>query len=371
MTTVDYQNKVRIDEDKLVVEDFQTKDIDIVSYFANLSESENLSEKFVSALKVGVVAAKTISTAGNVNYVERAFASLDTNFKQRIEQVFGENGQFSNLLNGQFGQDGKIIKELFDPHREGSPLFALKRELEQSLLDIKEKIGINAAVKEVEQKSTQKGFVFEDYCEQKLSWISKIHSDQLERTGNTVGKTPPSKNGDFVLTLDNIGKKIVFEMKDIGSISLKDIHKELDEAMQNRESDYGVFVAKNKDSLPESVGWFNEYPGNHLVCALENNGDSMIDGEVLHIAYKWARARLRIENSKETKLDPSFIVKKLADVQNSIGDLRKVKTQCTNIDNATEKIREISTAAQSKIKADLEEILQSLNTQSQTSPTKD
>lgn len=366
MTSVEYQNKVQVDEEKLVVKDFQTTDNDIVSYFSNLSESDNLDEKFLSALKVGVVAAKTISTAGNVSYVEKAFTNLDTNFKQRIDQVFGENGQFSNLLNGHFGQDGKIVKELFDPHREGSPLFAMKRELEQSLSDIKEKLAGNVAVKEALDKTTQKGFVFEDYCEQKLNWIASIHSDKLDRTGETVGKLPPSKKGDFVLTLGDVNKKIVFEMKDKDKVSLKDIHNELNEAMENREAHYGVFVAKNRDSLPESVGWFNEYDGNHLVCALENNGDSMIDGEVIHIAYKWARARLRIETSKETKFDASFIMKKVSDIQNNLSELRKVKLQCTSIEKSAGTIKDLTKSTEAQIKADLDELLGSLEIEEET-----
>ena len=361
MTTIEYENNVTVNENKLEIRNFQTSDSDIVSYFANLSESENLDEKFLNALKVGVVAAKTISTAGNVSYVEKAFAGLDTNFKQTIDKAFGENGQFYNLLNGHFGEDGKIIKELFDPHREGSPLFSMKRDLEFSLAEIKDKIAGNIAAKQIMDKSTQKGFVFEDYCEQKLEWISNIHSDKLERTGDMVGKIPSSKKGDFVLTLGDIGKKIVFEMKDKERVSLKDIQSELKEAIENRESHYGIFVAKNRDSLPESVGWFNEYDGNHLVCALEDNdGTSMIDGEVIHIAYKWARARLRIQNSVESKLDVSFVMKKASDIQSNLDDLRKIKRDCTSIETATGSIKEQAKNIKTQIESDLEEILQSI-----------
>lgn len=362
MATTEVQNKIQLEDNRLIVKEFETTDADIVSYFSNLEESSNINEKFENALKVGVVAVKTIGVAGNVNYVEKAFSNLDLNFKQRIDQVFGDNGQFSNLLKGQFGEDGKLVKELFDPNREGSPLYSLKRELVDNLSEIRNKILFNAGVEATVEKSPQKGFDFEDYCEQKLGWIASIHSDKLERTSDIIGKVSGSKKGDFVLTLGDIGKKIVFEMKDRDKISLKDIQKELDESMENREADYGVFVTKNRDSLPDSVGWFNEYDGNHLVCALENNdGDTMIDGEIIHIAYKWSRAKLRLETNKEKKLDASFILEKISDIQTNLGELRRVKTQCTNIEKSAGIIKEVSKTTETQIKKDLDEILESLN----------
>lgn len=362
MATTEVQNKIQLEDNRLIVKEFETTDADIVSYFSNLEESSNINEKFENALKVGVVAVKTIGVAGNVNYVEKAFSNLDLNFKQRIDQVFGDNGQFSNLLKGQFGEDGKLVKELFDPNREGSPLYSLKRELVDNLSEIRNKILFNAGVEATVEKSPQKGFDFEDYCEQKLGWIASIHSDKLERTSDIIGKVSGSKKGDFVLTLGDIGKKIVFEMKDRDKISLKDIQKELDESMENREADYGVFVTKNRDSLPDSVGWFNEYDGNHLVCALENNdGDTMIDGEIIHIAYKWSRAKLRLETNKEKKIDASFILEKISDIQTNLGELRRVKTQCTNIEKSAGIIKEVSKTTETQIKKDLDEILESLN----------
>ena len=362
MTTVEQENKIFVEGNQVIVEEFQTSDYDIVSYFENLEESDDLGQKLENALKIGIVAMKSIGVAGNVNYVEKAFDNLDEKMKQKLESAFGEDGQFSGVLKEHFGEDGTIIKELFDPNREGSPLYSLRSELEKNLLDIREKLGINVAVEEVVEKSTKKGFDFEDECEEKLEWIAKIHSDKLERTGKKTGKISKSLKGDFVLTLGDIGKKIVFEMKNKETITLPEIQKELKEAMENREADYGIYVVKKKKALPKSVGWFNEYDGNQLVCAIENDeGDSLIDGEIIHIAYKWARAKLRIESSKEKKLDPTFIIEKAGEIQKKIGDMKKIKTQCTNIEKSTKAIKETAKDTESEIKKELEEIIESLD----------
>ncbi len=364
MTTVEQDNKVIVEGNQVIVEDFSTQDYDIVSYFENLDESDDLSQRLENALKIGIVAMKSIGVAGNVNYVEKAFENLDSNFKQKLDLVFGDDGQFSVVLKEHFGEDGKIIKELFDPNREGSPLYALRLELDKNLLEIREKLGINAAVDEVVEKSTQKGFDFEEQCEKKLEWVAKIHSDKLERTGKEYGKLSKNKTGDFVLTLGDIGKKMVFEMKTKGRLGLSEIQKELKEAMENREAEYGIYVVKSKKSLPESIGWFNEYDGNQLVCAIENDeGDSLIDGEIIHIAYKWARARLRIESTKEKKLDPSFIIEKAGEIQKKIGDMKKIKTQCTNIEKSAGTIKDTAKNTETEIKKDLEEIIESLDSE--------
>ena len=356
------ENKIMLNEDNLHLKDFQIIDDGIVSYFQNLNESEDLEEKLLNLLRIGITVTKSISTAENVNYVEKAFDNLDSDFTHKLNEAFGEKGQFSEVIKDHFGEDGTLIKELFNPNREGSPLHILKKELDGNLFEIREKLGINEAIAESEKRGTKKGLDFEDECEKKLQWIARIHADKLEVTGTTKGKVVGSKKGDFVLTLGDSGKKIVFEMKNMSHIPQKYIHKELKEAIENREADYGIFVAKNKDSLPENVGWFNEYDGNHLVCAVENKeGESMIDGGIIHIAYKWARAKLRLESSKKKKVDAVRILEKTTEIQQKITDLRKIKLQCTNIDKSTEAIRNTAKDAEKEITKKLEEIVDSLS----------
>ena len=362
MATEEKESRISLDEDRILIDDLVIDDPEIITYFQNLSESENLEQRLEKLLKIGIAVSKSMNTAENINYVDKAFENLDSNFTHKLETAFGDKGQFSEILKNHFGEDGSIIKELFNPNKEGSPLHLLKQELSGNLFEIREKLGINEAVGKVKEKGTQKGFDFEDWCETKLEWIAQIHSDKIERTGKETGKIGKSLQGDFVITLGDINKKIVFEMKDKAKISLKDIQKELKGAIANREADYGIFVAKNKDTLPEAVGWFNEYDGNQLVCAVENNdGESIIDGEIIHIAYKWARAKLRLEGTDEKKLDPAFIIEKTGEIQTKIGDMRKIKTQCTSIEKSTKEIKETAKDTETNIKKDLEEIIESLS----------
>ena len=362
MATEEQESRIILDNDKIIINGLTIDEPEIVSYFQNLSESENLEQRLEKLLKIGIVVSKSINTAENVSYVEKAFENLNSNFTHKLETAFGNEGKFSETLKNHFGENGTVIKELFNPNKEGSPLQLLKQELIKSLYEIREKLGINAAVEEEKEKGTQKGFDFEDWCEPKLEWIAQIHSDKLERTGKMPGRLAPSLQGDFVITLGDINKKIVFEMKNKGNIGLKDIQKELKGAIENRGADYGIFVAKNKENLPKMVGWFNEYDGNHLVCAVENkDGESMIDGEIIHIAYKWARAKLRLEDSSGKKLDPTIIIEKTGEIQEKIKEMRNIKSQCTKIENSTKIIRETADETEISVKKDLEKIIESLS----------
>lgn len=360
--TSEQQNKITVHDNTLYLKDFEINDDVIVSYFENLAESEELEKKVIDLLKIGITVTQSISTAENVNYVDKAFENLGNDFTAKLNTAFGEKGLLSDVLKDNFGEDGKIIKDLFNPNREGSPLYLLKTELGRSFTEIKEKLDADNKNKLIRENSPAKGVDFENQCEEKLEWIAKIHSDKFERTGNEIGKITGSKKGDFVLTLGDIGKKIVFEMKNRKSgLSEKIIREELETAIENRGADYGIFVVKNKDSLPKSIGSFNEYDEKQLICAVENDGETMIDGEIIHIAYKWARARLRLEDSKEKKIDATLITAKTGEIRQKIEDMKEIRSQCTNIQNSTESIRKTATDTEKEIKKQLDEIIDSLS----------
>lgn len=362
MATEERGSKVTLEDNSIRINNMIITDSEMITFFQNLNESVNLEEKVKDLLKIGVSVSKSIGTAENISYVDKAFENLDSKFTSKLQEAFGDDGQFSDVLKDNFGEDGRVIKELFNPNKEGSPLYLLKKEITCDLEEIRDKIGVNKAVAEEYEKGTQKGLKFEELCEEKLEWIAQIHADKLEATGTTKGNLGASRKGDFVMTLGGINRKIVFEMKDRARISSKDIQKELKEAIENREADYGIFVVKNRNALPDEIGWFNEYDGNQLVCACENDdGEEIIDGEIIHIAYKWARAKLSLENSNETRLDPAFINEKVGEIKMQIGEMRSIKTQCTSIEKSTERIRKTSDNTENMIKGNIDEIVKSLS----------
>lgn len=263
------------DKELMIVNGLNITDQETIIFFKDLERESDLEEKFKKILKLGVVATKIVGTAEKLDYIEKEFNKLDSRFDNKLdmmlaelstkyEMMFGDDGKFSDLLKEHFGDNGKVVKDLFDPYREGTPLYYLIKEVRSEIDEMKKQLILREGEELVRQNTTLKGFDFQDYCEDILNNIVRVHGDCLENTSTKVGKLTRSKKGDFVITLgNNIGKKCVIELKDVDRrLTTDDIQVELEEAKKNREADYAILVTRHVESLPKSTGWFNEFNGH-------------------------------------------------------------------------------------------------------------
>lgn len=335
---------ILIKDGKLLVSDFGIDDEEIVGFFKDV-KPENIENRFVSSLKVGVVALKTIGTTERVDYIEKKFNNLNSKFaeilketsdelSQKFTDIFGENGKVDSLMAAHFGEkgtvsemiekyfgkDGLIVKELFDPMKEGTPINQLKNLITDELNRLGQTIGIEEALEEQKQKMTIKGAEFEDVLETLLADMVKTNmGDILTRTSDVVGAVTNSKKGDFVIDVDSKAEyRIVIEAKDWDNISLPKIHKEVDEALENRTAKFGIFVTKWIEALPNSVGCFNCYNNDRIVCGLGSKDDEIIHQEILHVAYCWARTQLLKKTTKAEKVDFDMIDSNLEEIKKTV-----------------------------------------------------
>ena len=361
-----------IEKGRLLINGFETSDEEVVTYFEEI-EPQARMQRLKNVKKTGVIALKTVGIAQKIDYIEKEFARMNTEFNKsventleqlddKIESIFGEDGEFAEVIKGHFGEDGKIIKELFDPSRQGTPLNTLRNEVRNEINSLKTDLKLDSQKESIEKKTPLKGYKFEDVCEVALSNIARHNGDKVERTSDIVGCLRPSKKGDFVIELKGTSRKIVYEVKDMDNrLTFPGIDKSIEEAIQNRNASYGVFLVKNVEALPQSVGWFNEYGDNKLVCALGSElMPNVIHEEVLHISYNWAKMRVFAEAMNEKKIDSAFIENRISEVRKKLHGLNKVKVDCTSIENSIKDIRNVVEETQSQIDNDLSEILKSL-----------
>jgi hypothetical protein len=277
MTTI-LKNEIYFDNQCMIISGLTVIDEDIISFFKDFKEPSELREKFEKVLKMGVVATKTVEIAEKMDYVEKEFNKLDTKFvgslnsmledlATKSEMMFGDNGKFSTLLEEHFGKDGEVVKNIFDPYKEGTPLYNLRKEFRTEIEGMKQQLGIIKGIEQLKQKTTVKGLDFEKYCEDILNDIVKINGDSLEKTSTKPGKLLRSKKGDFVVNFGNdVEKKLVIELKDVDKqLSVTEIQEELEEAKQNRNADFAIFVVKNVELVPKCTGYFQEYNGHNLL----------------------------------------------------------------------------------------------------------
>ena len=175
--TAGIEKKINVENETLRINEYETAEQDIVSFFENLQDQgKDLEEWLEDILKLGVIVSKSSQVGQQIDLVEKKVQSIQ------------------NKIDEQFGEQGQVIKDA----------------IQQLAVDM----NIAQAVKAEHEKGTGKGEEFEDYCEEIISEIAKQHGDLLENTAKTPGSIPGSKKGDHLYTIEETRKKIVLEMKD-------------------------------------------------------------------------------------------------------------------------------------------------------------
>ncbi len=338
------KQSIRVLGDRLVVDHVVVDDDDVANYFGDVP-ADKVEKRFQQAVRVGTQALRTVQTYQGIEMIERRFQALDAKFKDRLKEVldqiddefedkFGEDGTISKLVSDHFGEKGKV-EEIFDPGKEGSVTYNLLHEFRRELQGLREIVEREAGRTEVLKLSPKKGTKFEDWCEDVLSEIAKRQqpSDVVERVGAKV-EYFGSKKGDFKVTLgQNTKWRIAVEVKDLTShISLEKIRKYLKTAMEKRGAQYAVLVVKNVESLPKSVGFFNELEGNILVCALGREGEKPeFHPEVVDIAYKWAKLRVMTEGARDLRFDAGKLLRRIDSMKGRMNEFGGILGQVRDV----------------------------------------
>ena len=85
----------------------------------------------------------------------------------------------------------------------------------------------------------------------------------------------------------------------------------------------------------------------------------MMNGEMISLAYRWARTRLDLESKMD--VDSEVVRKKVEAIRKKIMELDSIKIQCANIGKATKKITETTESTKARIEEETVGIIESLN----------
>lgn len=351
---------ISVSDDVLQIDEFRTSEGEIVSYFAGLPDSEDKDKKLETLLKLGILAQDSAGTVISTTYVEAAFDRLKEKMTRDVNRILDPNGDFAHLLNEHFGKGG-TVEGILDPDTANTPLNKLLTKIQAEISEIKKDIATQKGYSEAAKKGTQKGTEFQKRCISHICSVAEPYSDAVEPTGETEGDLSDRKIGDSVVTIGGTEKRFVLEMKHYTTpLSLPGIRRELDEAMENRRADYGVLVSRNRDALPKEVGWFNEYEGNKLVCAVSDTDDEEENMWVLTTAYRWARLRIMSDTDKSLGVDPDAITKGITEIGASLERMKTVAAKCKSINTATGEIEKVMKEEERNMRDEIDSILHSL-----------
>jgi hypothetical protein len=367
-------------------------DEDLADYISKFDESEQ-ADVVEQAFRVGAMTLQLSETTKDVEHVRREFESMQTDFEEeiedvreelnekfgndgeladslnehlgeegtlrdRIEEAFGEDGELTDRLESVLGEDGSKIQDALDPDVEGTPTYRLKQEIRE----IRNTIEREAGREEERQQSWKKGDDFEETLGNLLDTLVYNTTHEVEHTGDKEGEIPGRDVGDYVLTLGETGQNIAVEAKSKKIDSTQAIKDEMEEAIENRDADYGIFVTECESYVPNKIGYFQEYDQKILCVALSSDEDDEIDSGFLNIAWNWARMRT-IQSHIETgeTVDTETIQAQVEEVRGTIDRFSTVKTKCSDIESTAGEIKMLLDDIRDEVSSDLNTITTELS----------
>jgi len=329
--------RARLTGEILVLTHFHERDPQVVSLARDAEDLESLVH---DCLAIGARALSAARTTTDVAVIDKAFGEMSAAFSRAIEGFTGdldqrtaallddENGslpttlaefrtEIGQLLDGTFDptskasalakleevmrrsatEQVKAVRALIDPDNDESPIARYQRQLvktveretarvQKAVEDLKTQLVADEVRSEMHQRSTQKGFTFEDAIEHTLVGICAPVGDIAERVGGTPGAF--GKKGDFRVVLnpdDAAGQEVAFTLEAKNSaFRLRDILKEIDGCIANRGALAGIAVFAKDEQCPGGAP-FQIY-GNRALVVFDPDSKNDL---ALRLACAWAR----------------------------------------------------------------------------------
>lgn len=266
---------------------------------------------------------------------------FDPNIKSSITAKLGD--QLASFISDS-GTLGKILDERFSVTNPASPLMKFKEEIRKDINDLRVEIASQRSAVEAKEQAVQnspaKGYVFEDAVFDALQTIAKPFGDIATDVSKMVGDAK-RKAGDFTYDVTSLNKRIVVEARNKALTSIPNAIKDLEDGMQNRAAEFGIYVVESEDQLQKQVGTWNEYPDNKIIT----------HAGLLEVAIKYARGKLATEQPDTKVINANAIRQNLTKISDALKKLTSIKTQVTTIRGSSEKIEQLASDVQSEIKS--------------------
>ena len=283
------------------------------------SEQQTLDHKFDPTNNAGHIAAI-------VKRIDSFEQQLNAQFLDTDSASFV--GKLKAAVDSHFGKDGHVL-ELIDSRlkiSEDTPLGRVYLSLRGEITLLRDAVMKLLGQQELVEKTTQKGYPFEDQVYERLQEIAKPHGDIVEDTSKKVEAISGSKKGDYVYTLAGSTLHIVLDAKNYGKLrSLPAMLSYLNEAITERNAKIGVIVAPSAESLQKQVGEWNVY-GNCIITPLSN----------LEISIKYAKYVLLLEQNDADNVNLPLIKQKLSEIQRKMKEFSTLKMKLTKLSNGVQ-----------------------------------
>jgi hypothetical protein len=229
-------------------------------------------------------------------------------------------------------------------------LTALKVEL-QALRAEKDKL---AEVAAEHDRSTAKGRPYEEAVCEAVDAIARAQGDDCDAVGDVRGAG--GRKGDVVVDIEGCAGRprgrIIFEAKN-SHRPRKQALAELDEAIAQRDADYGVWVVPREDRLPSKGHPLREINGDKLFVVYDPEDGSRLS---LEVAYSLARARVLMAKADGEGLDAAALRGECERALSALEDVRRIKSQLTGATKGIEDARTILDGMAERVRGHLKRV---------------
>ena len=301
-----------------------------VEAFLGEASPEEIPTLLQRALEVGCTVIRRIETDEHADYLERRISHT----VQRVEDAFDG---LSEKLNDQ-------LTWQTDP---ASPLARLHSAIREEILGLRDAVVREEAISEIIQKTALKGAEFEEEVWDRLQKIAKPHSDAVEDTRITAEAVSGSKKGDYVYTVEGIGR-IVIDAKNHNRLgSLPAMLSYIKEAILQRTAGFGIIVAPDASCLQKQIGEWNVYE-DKIITTLDN----------LELSLRYAKFVMDYRERSGLG-DSTMVQEKLATVRRYMKDFSTWKSKLTKLQNGVSSAIEDIKNSLDSTKAEIERALES------------
>ena len=242
----------------------------------------------------------------------------------------------------------------------GSPLARLRKELLDIFKELNEaqrtfQAEVRATLESLQvrraesARSTRHGLEFEDAVAEVLAQLARNTGDVLEAVGQTVGRIPRCKVGDFVLALGPEsaarGACIVIEAKENRSYEIRKTLEELAQARENRGAQVGVAVL-SRATVPGDMEPLSRFGADIVVVWDRDDATSDV---LVTAALSLARALVVRERSQRERVQAEFsaiedAVRRIAKAAESLAEIKTwaetVRSNGVKIHDRVERLQE-------------------------------
>ena len=246
---------------------------------------------------------------------------------------------FEQALGVAFQDHNEHLRQAMTLEGENSPLNRLSQDLKQTISDAVEKVrkdvgdlstkvSVDEATADIWDKTTAKGFEFEEIVHLAVSDLAAPHGDLAESVGCIKGAEANLKGDELVqLSLEDTNGHTVFFVWEAKNrkLNMRQVHEELDAAMANRNATAAIAIFAKQSQAPTTVPF--HYSDNKAIVVLQEGEER----STVQLAYMWARwvVRRQINQSEINEFDIERMTALLESATRALKRTSTIKTHHT------------------------------------------